>query len=61
MLDKLRPTAAGLDSILAWFLRPGAPVFVAIQSDDCRRLYTTAMEDGDYHTGAEDQQTDTAD
>ena len=29
MLDKLRPTAAGLDGIPAWFLRLGAPVFAA--------------------------------
>jgi len=29
MLDRLRPTAAGLDAIPAWFLRLGAPVFAA--------------------------------
>lgn len=29
MLDKLRPTATGLDSLPAWFLRLGAPVFCA--------------------------------
>jgi len=29
MLDKLRPTAAGLDGMPAWFLRLGAPVFAA--------------------------------
>jgi len=27
ILDTLQPTAAGLDGILAWFLRIGAPVF----------------------------------
>jgi len=29
MLDTLKPTAAGLDAIPAWFLRVGAPVFAA--------------------------------
>jgi len=29
MLDRLRPTATGLDAVQAWFLRLGAPVFVA--------------------------------
>jgi len=29
MLDKLRPTAAGLDGMPAWFLRLGALVFAA--------------------------------
>jgi len=29
MLDKLRPTATGLDLLPAWFLRLGAPVFCA--------------------------------
>ena len=29
LLDHLRPTAAGLDNIPAWFLRLGAPVFAA--------------------------------
>ena len=27
ILDKLRPTATGLDDLPAWFLRLGAPVF----------------------------------
>jgi len=27
LLDKLRPTVAGLDQLPAWFLRLGAPVF----------------------------------
>ena len=27
ILDNLRPTAAGLDGLPAWFLRLGAPVF----------------------------------
>jgi len=65
--DKLRPTAAGLDGIPAWFLRLAAPVFAAaiaqlfiVQSDACRRQDTTAVEDGHYHTGAESQQTDIA-
>ena len=29
MLNRLRPTAAGLNAIPAWFLRLGAPVFAA--------------------------------
>lgn len=29
MLDKLKPTATGLDGIPAWFLRLGAPIFAA--------------------------------
>ena len=29
MLDRLRPTATGLDAVPAWFLRLGAPVFAA--------------------------------
>jgi len=29
LLDNLRPTAAGLDNIPAWFLRLGAPVFAS--------------------------------
>jgi len=29
MLDTARPTATGLDSIPAWFLRVGAPIFSA--------------------------------
>jgi len=29
MLDRLRPSATGLDAVPAWFLRLGAPVFAA--------------------------------
>jgi len=30
MLDQLRPTSTGLDSLPAWFLKLGAPVFVSL-------------------------------
>ena len=33
ILDKLRPTATGLDDIPAWFLRIGAPFFAAPLAD----------------------------
>ena len=33
ILDKLRPTAMGLDNIPAWFLRIGAPFFAAPLAD----------------------------
>ena len=33
ILDKLRPTATGLDNIPAWFLRIGAPFFAAPLAD----------------------------
>jgi hypothetical protein len=33
VLDTLRPTATGLDNILAWFLRIGAQFFTAPLAD----------------------------
>jgi len=30
VLDRLRPTATGVDEIPAWFMRPGAPVLAAL-------------------------------
>ena len=42
LLDKLKPTATGLDKIPAWFLRLGAPVFAKHLS----RLFNKSLMDG---------------
>ena len=38
MLEALRPTASGLDGLLSWFLKVGAPFFAAPIADNYVQL-----------------------
>jgi len=55
LLDRLKPTAARLDMLPAWFLRLGAAVFAAPLALllNQHRNSPTAMEESVYHTYSE--------
>ena len=58
MLDRLKPTATGLDTLPAWFLRLSAPVIAAPQTHTVQLVHqmcsdSTPMEENMHHTHPE--------